>query len=402
MDYELEFLTGFPDEYVSKMKFDRLEEMLVPPPHVGGKVEVGRFVEAGKAHSDGRKGLRYRLPSGAKPATVTGQGLELRPDGSLHSAYDGFLVPQEGKVTISPVCEIMGDVDARTKDVKQAAPVKVHGSVHAGFTVESGGAVEVLDMVDGGNVRAVGSVTIHGGVIGNNKSVIQSGRDIHVQFAQHCRMEAKGSVVSTGPLLECDITAGAKVVISGEAALVGGVIRAREEVAAPKVGSEGGAQTVIELGYDPFHARMINEKKNCLARMRQDLELSLKAAEHMVRQFDEFQLNSSDPMSLLMAMTDRMREGGAEGYNEQKQQSFFRLGGALLNNTYLTDATAALEQEIIASPKAAGFPGAALKVGKIAHPGVKLTILETAFSLDQEYERVKFTLHGDEVTPVWL
>lgn len=402
MDYELEFLTGFPDDYVSKMKFDRLEEMLVPPPHVEGKVEVGRFVEAGKAHADGRKGLRYRLPAGGKPATAVGQGMELRPDGSLYSTYDGFLVPQEGKVTVSPVCEIMGDVDARTGDVKQSAPVKVNGSVHAGFSVDSGGSVEVLDMVDGGNVRAAGSVTIRGGVIGNSSSVIQSGRDIQVQFAQHCRMEAKGSVISTGPLLECDITAGAKVVISGEAALVGGVTRAREEVAAPKVGSEGGAQTVIELGYDPFHGRVVNAKKTCLARMRQDLELSFKAAGHMVRQFDEFQFNPDDPISLLMAMSDRMREGATEDYNEQKQKNFFRLGGALLNNTYLADASNELEHEIINTPKPAGFTGAALKVSKIAHPGVKLTILETAFSLDQEYERVKFTLHGDEVTPVWL
>ena len=404
MEFDLEFLIPFNDTVVKKNLYTSLEEFLTLPVAVKKGSAVAREVESGKTHQDGKTGVRYRLPEGKRAGDITGRGLRASGEEEvvLLSLANGYLCARGDTLVVSSFFEIFGDVGPFTGNILTGAPVRVHGGIMDGYSVESAKDIEVLGLVEASNVKAGRNLALKGGMVGAEHGKAEAGANLYAKFAQQACLEAEGSITVDGPVMNCDCSASKKMTLRGRASLVGGVARAREEVTAPVVGSEGALNTEIILGLNPFEARRKEERAAKLSEYRMELEEKKKEAAFASDNLGELvKRRPGDPLSDIFSMSEIVRSGEAGRLDAPQKDLFDQLGAALLGIIHLEDDLKSLEaEEAGEGEEDKPYPGAFLKVENIAHPGVKVTILGQSMTLTREYERVRFIIRDGEIAAV--
>ena len=126
--------------FVNVSQGDLLVIRTPPVPGVPGVMVTGRKI-APKA------GRNYPLPRGRN--TVANDD-----DTQLLAAVDGHVTIVDGKVTVNTVLEIPGNVDYSTGNIDYIGDVRIRGNITAGFTVKSGGDIEVIGVIEGATVIA--------------------------------------------------------------------------------------------------------------------------------------------------------------------------------------------------------------------------------------------------------
>lgn len=405
MPADLQFLASFDERFVKDVRYKRFEDFLSFPVQVNKGDQVARKLPADGPSPDGREGVRVAIEDGTELDSLIAERLGLSSDGeSIISLADGYLCARGGKLSVTKALEIFGDATPTTTgNLSSIASIRVHGGVSGSVEIHSESSVEVLELVEEAWITARGNVLLKGGVTGGGKSVIKGDKDVYVTFAQQATIEAMGSFVADGPLLDCSISAGEQVVVRGSGSVVGGVTRARKRIQVPKAGSEGGAVTEIELGYNPFLAQARKERSQALEQARDEMEKREKAIQFGLREFaGVFEYDANETLSTLMSMTEFARDGGPEELDDERKEKFLRMASAHLFVVYAKDAVNLMEKDLESMVSEKAFSGASLLVEKIAHPGVKVSIVGVCMTLDQEYEKVKFVLKDEEIAPVWI
>lgn len=246
-------------------KGDVLAKRLAPTAGVPGCTVLGKKIPA----KDGKK---INIPAG--------KNVELANDGELLlSAIDGQVVVQNGKISVFPVYEVIGDVDNSTGNIEFVGNVKVKGNVRAGFTVKAEGDVEVFGVVEGASISAGGNIVLRSGVQGMNKAVLKAGGDIAARFVENSVLEA-GRNIAADAIMHSYIRAGKTVTADGRRGLiVGGSIKAALEINARNIGSSMAAATELEVGIDP----QLREQYNDISAKMEDLKRQLKACDQDIQ-----------------------------------------------------------------------------------------------------------------------
>jgi uncharacterized protein (DUF342 family) len=408
MAFELEFIVGFEGKENLKARYDSLDELFALPVKVEKGQKVVRELEAGSSHPDGKRGPRYLLKEPARIKDVIVGKLAPAPDddSTLISALDGYLCARGERLAVTVMMEIFGDVSPHTTgDIHVGGPIRIHGGVLSGVTVQAGGDVETLGLVEEANIRSAGNVMLKGGFAGGNSGKIFAGKNVYSTFVQFGTVEAEQSIAVDGPVMNSDLSAGGKIVLRGRASLVGGVTRARELISAPVVGSEGAAPTEISLGRNPFIARKSEERKEMSEKMKEamrqremDLEFTAKSLSGML------EVHHADPLSDALHLSDLVRDGVPDKLDETRREKFKEAGSALLSLIYMKDVmgvdmNGGQEGDL---PTDAPYLAATLKAEKVAHPGVVVSILGQTLKLDKEYDRVRFILKDGLVVEAGL
>jgi uncharacterized protein (DUF342 family) len=408
MAFELEFIAGFEGRADLKARYDTLEELLALPVKVDKGQAVAREMEAGSSHPDGKRGPRYLLNGPTRIKDILASNLSLTPGAtdSVTSLLDGYLCSRGERLLVTPTMEIFGDASPRiTGDIRVDGSVRIHGGVLRGVTVEAGGDVETLGLVEEASIRAAGNVLLKGGFAGGGVGKVTAGKHVYSTFVQFGTVEAAESIAVDGPVMNSDLSAGGKVILRGRASLVGGVTRARELVSAPIVGSEGATPTEISLGRNPFIARKNEERREKAEKIKEgarqremDLEFTTQSLASLLTPHHD------DPMSDALHLSDLVRDGVHDTLDEDRRKKFREAGSALLSIIYM--------KELVGSDTGDGqerdqatdvpYPTATLKVEKIAHPGVVLSILGQTLKLDKEYDHARFILKDGVIVEVGL
>ena len=200
-----------------------------------------------------------------KPRTVKkeilrfGRNVELTEDRrTIFSQVDGHVTLVEGKVFVSNVM-IVENVDISTGDINYEGNVQVNGNVCSNFKINARGNVEVRGVVEGAEIEAVGNVTIARGVNGMAKGKIKAGGNVIAKFIENAHVEAKG-YVETESILHSQVTAGTEIRVGGKKGFITGVYVCETNlVEVKKLGSEMGANTIVEIGINPETKRRYNE-----------------------------------------------------------------------------------------------------------------------------------------------
>lgn len=200
-----------------------------------------------------------------KPKTVKrellkfGRNIDLSENRrELYSQVDGHVNLVEGKVFVSNVM-VVENVDLSTGDIDYDGNVQVNGNVCSNFKISARGNVEVRGVVEGAEIIASGNVTIARGVNGMSKGVIIAGGNVIAQFVENARVDAKG-YVETGSILHSNVSAGTEIRVGGKKGFItGGYVCATNLIEVKTLGSELGANTIVEIGVNPetkrrFHA----------------------------------------------------------------------------------------------------------------------------------------------------
>jgi uncharacterized protein (DUF342 family) len=226
----------------------------------------------------------------AKPgkdiAIGVGKNVKLSEDGATAiSEINGQVILLNGKLNVEPVYTVPGDVNLHTGNILFLGTVIVRGNVEDGFSVKAAGNIEVTGNVGKAILDAEGDIIVHQGILGKNEGKVKCGKNIYAKFIEHAYVEAENNVIVTDGILHSYVDSNKKIICQGRrASIVGGRLRAAEEINAKNLGSVAGAETILEVGYDPRSKEKLIElqsKNEGLSKELEEIERNVNTLENL-------------------------------------------------------------------------------------------------------------------------
>ncbi|ADN01882.1 polymerase most proteins contain PALM domain HD hydrolase domain and Zn-ribbon domain [Spirochaeta thermophila DSM 6192] len=236
-----------------------LAKKIPPGKGVPGKTVTGTLLPA-------RDGKDLPIP--------VGKNVKLSEDGMVAVAeINGQVMITGGKISVEPVYTVEGDVSLKTGNILFLGTVIVKGNVEDGFSVKASGNIEVKGSVGKCELDAEGDIVVHQGIAGKSAALIRAGKNVVSRFIENARVEAGEFVLVSDGIINCTVSANKKIICHGRrASIVGGKLIATEEIVAKNLGSVGGIETILEVGYDP----RAKEKEEHLSQELEKLQDELK------------------------------------------------------------------------------------------------------------------------------
>ena len=224
-----------------------LAKKMPPEEGVDGKTVTGKILPA-------KSGNDIPLP--------VGTNVHVGDDGdTIISDINGQVIVVNGKINVEPVLTVEGDVNLKTGNIIFLGNVVITGNVEDGFSVKAAGNIEVKGTVSKAELDAEGDIIIYQGVNGKGGGKIRAGRSIWSRFMENSNVEAGNMVVVSDGIINSQVDAIKNIVVMGKrASIMGGRLRAGEEINAKVLGnSTSGTETICEVGFDP-HSKIELER----------------------------------------------------------------------------------------------------------------------------------------------
>jgi len=331
------------------------------------------------------------LQQGEPGSTVTGRSLAANPGKDIEmelgknvklsddgltaiAVINGQVLLTGGKINVEPVYTVEGDVNMHTGNILFLGTVIVKGSVESGFTVKAAGNIEVMGSVGKSILDAEGDIIVHQGIMGKNEGRVKAGINVVAKFIEHARIEAEENVVVSDGIIHSQVDANQRIVCQGKrASIVGGKLRAGEEINAKVLGSVAGTETIFEVGFDPKSKERLME----LFKTREAIEDELKEV--------ELNINTITNLQKVQRKISEEKAKSLEELNNKRAEMLSELEeiGKEVNSI----------NEYLAGLKIKGKVSASDKV----FPGVKIFIKNEHLIVRNEFKKVTFILQGKEV-----
>lgn len=257
--------------------------------HTVELVNAGQVIAVYTEPTEGEDGLTVtgkRLPAkkGKPLPPLQGKGFSRSEDGLSYIAdVSGKIELVNGRVRISEVYEISGDVDLSTGNIDFHGDVVIHGGVTPGASVKSTGSITVDGLCESCTLEAAKDIILRSGVLGGNKAVIRAGGNIHAKFLEYCRVEAEGYIEAASSL-DCQLVSYDRIFLAGrKAGIIGGSAYAVSGMQMDVLGSPSEVKTVVQAG---MSTEMMREKTELLSQKKEATELFLKISRGL-RQYEE-------------------------------------------------------------------------------------------------------------------
>lgn len=313
------------------------DELAVLHPEVQGIPGENLFGEQIKPGDVKRESLKY------------GNNIEISEDKTiLTSMVNGHVELVEGSVFVSDVLEVE-NVDNSTGNIDYDGNVQINGNVGTNFSVRAQGDIMVKGVVEGASLWAGGNIVIVRGMNGMGKGILQAEGNIIAKFLENATAEAKG-YVSSESILHSKVTAGEEVNVDGRRGFItGGKVCATGSINVKTLGSEMGADTVVEVGADP-------KIKERIALLQKQLEEDTKM------------LESIQP--ILVSTKQKIAQGVKLTPDQLKY-----VQSLVLANQQKTEAVAAAKAELETLRKQANdTSNTMVRVKGMVYPGTKICI----------------------------
>ena len=305
-----------------------------------------------------------------------GKNVKLSDDGMTALAgINGQVVIANDKLNVEPVYVVNGNVNLKTGgNVIFLGTVYIKGSVEDGFKVKAAGNIEVMGNVGKCDLDAEGDIIIHQGVNGRSGGNIRSGRSVWAKFIENSTVDAGKNVVVSDGIINSTVNADERVVCQGKrATIVGGHLRASEEIHAKNIGSVAGAETIVEVGYDPKSIEKIQQLESQIKELNdqlEELDRNIHTLENFKKMKKELPEDKAQYLETLSAQKAEI-QGSKSGLEDEVKTV----------------------QEYLSSLKVNGKVSASGKV----YPGVKVVIKDASLKIRNEFKNVTFVTEMNEV-----
>ncbi len=306
---------------------------------------------------------------------LVGKNVKLSEDGLTAVAeINGQVLLLAGKINVEPVYTIQGDVNLHTGNILFLGTVVIKGNVEDGFSVKAAGNIEVYGSVGKCVLDAEGDIIVHQGILGKIDGKARSGMSVFAKFIEHARVEAGEYVVASDGIIHSHVDANKKIICQGKrASIVGGRLRATEEINAKNLGSVAGTETNLEVGYDPKS----KEKLGSLDSRKTELESKLEELEKNITTIEKLQRIQKKLTEEKKQYLNELNEKRSEVLSELDEVN--RETGSL--NSYLESL------KLIGKVSASGR----------VYPGVKVFIKNASLVVRTEFKFVTFYLQSNDV-----
>ncbi len=308
-----------------------------------------------------------------------GKNVKLSDDKQTAIAeINGQVIIMGDKLTVEPVYLVQGDVNLKSGgNIIFLGSVIVKGSVEDGFKVKASGNIEVMGNVGKSEIDAEGEVIVHQGINGKTEGQVRAGKTVWSKFIENANVESGDLVVATDGIINSNVVSNRMIVCMGKrATIVGGRLRATEEIHAKTLGSASGSETILEVGWDPkSKEKLVNLEKNM-----ESLNTQIDDIDRNILTLENFKKKKKK-------LPDDKEEYLAE-LKQQKQDVY--------------EETLEIKEEIdsikeyLASLKYVGKISAASKV----FPGVRVVIKDAHMKVRNDYNSVTFINEEGDVHTV--
>lgn len=268
------------------------------------------------------KGERIR-PREVKQAVLKfGHNITLSEDKTeITSDVSGHVSLSGGKVFVSNVLEVE-NVDNSTGNIEYDGSVRVNGNVCENFTVKAEGNIEVCGVVEGATLEAGGNISIARGMNGMHKGVLNAGGNVIAKFLENSKVTAKGYVEAES-ILHSIVVAGSEVHVVGKRGFItGGRVSAPNLISVKNLGSNMGADTIVEVGMDMGVKQNIIALQKEISEIRKSLDVinpvldgakkkiaqGIKLNADQLKQIQQLALLSKDKNARIAECNDKLAE----------------------------------------------------------------------------------------------
>ncbi|MDR2842398.1 MAG: FapA family protein [Spirochaetaceae bacterium] len=311
---------------------------------------------------------------GKEIAVLLGKNVHFADDNvTILADINGQVVMANSKINVESILTVNGSVNLKTGNIIFLGNVVVTGNVEEGFSVKAAGNIEIYGSVDKAALDAEGDIIVRQGIAGKEKIKVTSARSIWAKFIENANVYAENMVVVSDGIINSNVDAGKRIICQGKrAAVIGGRLRATEEISAKSLGSpSGNTETICEVGIEP---KCKAELENC-SKKQAELETELS----------DVQLN----YQTLLAIQHQRGELPADKEEYFKELSEKR-GMLSKDIAELCDRSEQLKKQL-SELDVVGRVSASVKV----HSGVVIVIHEVKEIVRKEYKAVTFMLEND-------
>lgn len=330
---------------------------------VAGRTVTGRVLPA----KDGRD-VSFDL----------GNNVQLSRDGlRVVSTADGQVMLLQGRITVETVMVIAGDVDTTVGNINFLGSVIVKGSVSDGFTVKAVGNIEVMGNVGKAVLETHADVIVHQGINGGGEGRVSAGQSIWSKFIQNATCEAGLFVIVSDGILHSRVVSGKKILCKGKRAkIVGGYLRASEEINASSLGAVGSGETILEVGIDPKVKEQMVELNNQVEALNKEFSAANLNLQSLLKQERVIKVLPPEKQALKKSLVTKVAAFKAD----------------------LDKATAALEKQRkdVEDLQASGK----ISASGLVYPGAKVIIKDVELDIIREYNGVTFVRDGNLIRPI--
>lgn len=306
-----------------------------------------------------------------------GKGTILSEDGlELTAEINGQVVYQHSKISVEPVHLVKGDVSLETGNIVFLGSVIVTGNVQDNFVVKAAGNIEVRGSVQKAFLEAEGNIIVRQGIIGREEAKIEStGGSVFAKFIQSANIVVEKDVIVPEGILHSFVDAGGRIICTGRRAkIVGGLIRAGDEVNARFLGSDTFTKTEVSVGINPKVLQQISDIKSATTESSSELE----------------KIN----LDLNTLNVQKNNSGGK--LPPDKEELFNKF---VTQQQTLTDKIGELNSEL---EELNSYINMLELKGKVCveqsvFPGVDIHIKDEKFMVKDQYTNIKFTLENEGI-----
>lgn len=190
-----------------------------------------------------------RLSSSSRSSYSIGMGLDVdEAKKEVTAEVDGILEISSEKVL--NVCRqevIQGDLQM---DLISTSSVLIRGNVLKGVTLRSEGSVRIFGNVERASLRTALNLTIYGGALGSEESILESAGTIKAGHITTYRVECKGDLRVKNYLVDSEVQCQGRVFVENlkKGKIIGGSIYALKGITCAIVGNPNGTKTCLSSG----------------------------------------------------------------------------------------------------------------------------------------------------------
>jgi uncharacterized protein (DUF342 family) len=307
-----------------------------------------------------------------------GNNVTMSKDGlRVLSAADGQVMLLQGRITVETVMIVPGDVDTTVGNINFLGSVIVKGSVSDGFTVKAVGNIEVLGNVGKSVLETHADIIVHQGINGGGEGRVSAGQSIWSKFIQNATADAGLYVIVSDGILHSRVVSGKKILCKGKRAkIVGGYLRASEEINASSLGAIGSGETILEVGIDP--------------KVKEEMVMLTTTAETLTKEFNTENLNLQSLLKQERVIKVLPPEKAALKKTLTAKVATIKAA--------LARATEALEKhrKDVEDMQSSGK----ISSSGLVYPGAKVIIKDVELDIIREYNSVTFVRDGNLIRTV--
>lgn len=254
-----------------------------------------------------------------------GQNVVLSADRTKAIAEQAGQVYLKNKqLCVDPALDIASDVDLSTGNINFLGNVIVKGNISDGFSVVSGGNIEVYGHIGKCFLSAEGNIIAHQGIQGKDDAQIECKGNLFAHFIERASLSIGGNLIINKALLHSKVIVdkGIYVLDEKKAIIAGGDIKAQNEIITTQLGAESYIDTFVEVGYSKNILRKNIILQKNIDKLTSQISEQKAAASHLPPDSIEAKLIHQNLKTLITTQEKN------EGLFEQNRTILHKLGRA--------------------------------------------------------------------------